>query len=260
MTTTMGNPGGGFDPVTHQSRATVVQQDRAGIQTTLMAFVSQYDAVGKLTGISDWRGRGEGTSPRLGLEMPHPTDFETERLGHHQASYPAYFDRTLAGPTQWNSSDVVAGTLTGWPVGAAPSDAKLGYDTLYQLVSEDREYITANGADSQLDGDYKVVQERVRSLDWSFDPAGSMTEWLDGEDSSGNMASTSLGRALGRIENGYQLNQKTGNTACMNALAGGDTIPAGCYKPEAVYFASNTDDLPDGQGTCIWASYDAGAG
>jgi hypothetical protein len=31
---------------------------------------------------------------------------------------------------------------------ATPSDARFDYDTLYQLVSEDREYITANGVDS----------------------------------------------------------------------------------------------------------------
>ncbi len=251
--------------MTHQAMNTVVQQQNRvyeagmpGEQVTLMAFGYQYDAVGKLTGIADWRGRGVGATPELGLTIHHPTDHTTDHKGYHQAAFPDHFDETLAGPTEWNSSDWVEDTKTGWPVGAAPSDTVFGYDTKYQLISEDREYITGDGNDSQLDEDYQVVQERVRKLDWKFDPTGSMTEWLDGEDSTGNVASNNLGRVLGRIENGYQLNTKAGNEACMNALATGDTLPESCLRPEAVYFATNIDDVADGKGTCIWTAYDTG--
>ena len=254
----------GYNPVTHQAMNTVVQQQnrvyeegQPGEQVTLMAFGYQYDVMGRIKGISDWRGRGEGAVPRLGLSTQHPTAHTDDYRGYHQSSFPSHFDGSLAGPKRWNSQDVVVGTLTGWPVGATPSDSVFGYDTRNRLVSEDREYITANGADSQLDEEYNVVQERVRTLDWSFDVMGSMTEWLDGEDSTGQVAAESFGRALGRIENGYQLNVKSGNASCMNALASGDTVPAGCYIPEAIYFATNIDDVSAGKGTCIWTDYNS---
>ena len=117
-----------------------------------------------------------------------------------------------------------------------------------------REYITDDGNDSQLDEDYTTVQERVRHLDWSFDPTGGMVEWLDGEDSTGNIASNSFGRALGYIKNGYQLNVENSGGACMNALADADEMPPGCLKPEAIYFASNTDEVGPGKGpvASVW--------
>jgi YD repeat-containing protein len=263
----------GYNPVTHQAMSTVVQQQNRVYQqngpsskATLMAFGYEYDAVGKLIGIADWRGRDENATTRLGLNIPHPSTYASNLRGYHQSAYPSYFDKSMAGPAQWNSSDMVTGTMSGWPVGAAPSDAKFEYDTLYQLVSEDREYITANGADSQLDDDYQTVQERVRTLDWKFDATGAMTEWLDGEDSAGNIPSNNLGRALGRIENGYQLNLKADiSGACMNDLADSDNVEVNsdCLKPDALYFATNADEVNDpsdpthGRGTCIWVDYDA---
>ncbi len=259
----------GYNPVTHQAVNTVVQQQNRvyepggeGSQVTLMAFGYQYDVLGLLEGIADWRGRGQGSTPRQGLSIPHPTSHQTSYTGYHQSQF--NLDGSLAGPTQWNGDDVVFGSVTGWPVGAAPSDAVFGYDTLYQLIEEDREYITANGVDSQLDDDYTVVQERVSTLDWKFDATGSMTEWLDGQDSGGNISTDNLGRGLGRIKNGYQLNLEAGNATCMNALASAADLPENCKRPEAIYFASNAEEVYDasepnsGRGTCVWADYDAG--
>ncbi|MCP4590669.1 MAG: hypothetical protein GY842_07990, partial [bacterium] len=256
----------GYNPVTHQARATVVQQqDRFGDDTntrvTLMAFGYEYDKTGKLTGIADWRGRGAGSSPELGLKAHHPTAYTQHRIGAHQAAFPSELDSSLAGPpdSQWNAGDVAgASTASAWPVGASPSDAVMGYDTLYQLVSEDREYITANGDDSLLDKDLTVTHHRARSLDWKFDSQGSMVEWTE-TDPGGYTEPKNLGRALGDvIQNGFQLNQLGGNASCMDQLYSSNSLPSGCYIPDALYFANNTGQAGAGRGTCVWLEYDAG--
>ncbi|MCP4640031.1 MAG: hypothetical protein GY851_06350, partial [bacterium] len=256
----------GYNPVTHQAMATVVQQqDRFGNDTntrvTLMSFGYEYDKTGKLTGIADWRGRGAGSSSNLGLHASHPTAFAQHRIGSHQAAFPATFDSSLAGPpdSQWNAGDVAgANTASGWPVGASPSDAKMGYDTLYQLTSEDRQYVTTSGDDSLLDKDLTVTHHRVRSLDWKFDAQGSMIEWTE-TDPGGYTEPKNLGRALGDvIQNGFQLNQLGGNTSCMDHLYDNNGLPTGCYIPDALYFAGNTNQSGAGPGTCAWVEYDAG--
>ncbi|MFO8080189.1 MAG: toxin TcdB middle/N-terminal domain-containing protein, partial [Armatimonadota bacterium] len=65
----------GYDPVNHQTDNVVVQQLHGGstADTTLLAFGYEYDRVGKLTGVADWRGRGPSSSPRINdLTAPHP--------------------------------------------------------------------------------------------------------------------------------------------------------------------------------------------
>jgi hypothetical protein len=201
MTTTMGNPGGGFDPVTHQSRATVVKQTRDGGQpATMMAFGYQYDVVGKLQGIADWRGRSIGQTSSLGLNIPHPAQLDGSYSGYHQPGFPSGFDAGMTPPAELSSG----GTITGWPVGMTPSDAVFEYDTLNQLRGEEREYITGSGDDIVVDEDGNLGQRRVRAATWEFDSQGSMTEWIEG--GTNPAASANLGRALGNITNGHQLN------------------------------------------------------
>lgn len=252
----------GYNPVTHQPMNTVVQQQNRVYQEggdshkmTLLAFGYQYDKVGKLTGISDWRGRAMGETAKLGLDTWHPTGHTRQMIGSHYSAYPGSFDPDMKGPIQWNAGDIANGnTDTGWPVGATPSDAVFHYDTLYQLTGEDREYVTGSGADSQLDAKNEIVQERVKNLYWDFNTLGSMTGWTEGVDSAGNTAAENLGRALGTIVNGYELNRATG--CDMNALANSSALPSGCYKTDALYFASNVDEVQPGQATCVWAQYD----
>ncbi|MDD5307398.1 MAG: RHS repeat-associated core domain-containing protein [Deltaproteobacteria bacterium] len=256
----------GYDPVTHRAAATVVQQlspQYAGApsKATLLSFGYEYDRVGKLKGVADYRGRPNDGQHETSLQesgrlkAPHPVTVNAGQdiAGYHQPGMPADFDGSMTAPTKWNASDALFDG-TKWPLGAAPSDAVLGYDSLYQLVSEDREYATGTGDDvQQAQGEAPV--SRVRQLDWGFDPLGSMTEWLEG--GTGQAEHRNQGRALGVITNGYALNLAGGCN--MSILSTGGAIPAGCFRPDALYFASNVDDAGPGRGTCVWVEYD-GAG
>ncbi|MBN2525470.1 MAG: hypothetical protein JXR76_03690, partial [Deltaproteobacteria bacterium] len=86
-----------------------------------------------------------------------------------------------------------------------------------------------------------------------------MTSWKEEGDGDG-IATKNLGRALGgTIKNGWQLNHEDGKADCMSALEKGASVPAGCYIPDAIYFATNIGDdgLTAGKGTCIWVDYDS---
>lgn len=264
----------GYDPVTHQPLSTVVQQQafkwidpvtssEQSSQVTLLAFGYQYDAVGKLIGIADWRGRGPGQPFTFGdLSVSHPTTFQHQVPGYHHAVFPEEFDTNLSAPPQvaWTDNDTIPPLGTGWPEGSAPSDAAFDYDTLYQLVGEDRNYITETGDDPLLGEDVPESTHRVRELSWQFDERGSMTAWEE----IGQPDSHNWGRALGgKIVNGYQLNQQAGLS--MDVLAGADwndEIFGTFKKPDAIYFATNLFDsngdqgVPAEKGRCIWARYD----
>ncbi|MFO8070226.1 MAG: hypothetical protein R6V85_00005, partial [Polyangia bacterium] len=110
----------------------VVQQLHGGstADTTLLAFGYEYDRVGKLTGVADWRGRGPSSSPRINdLAAPHPASnpaLVPGREGYHRSGFPIAFDTQMTAPSSFNGGPVYS--ETGWPAGAAPSDARLDYD------------------------------------------------------------------------------------------------------------------------------------
>ncbi|MCP4603896.1 MAG: hypothetical protein GY847_25810 [Proteobacteria bacterium] len=258
----------GYDPVTHQGMQTVVHQQTpsyAGAPTngaTLIAFGYEYDAVGKLTGVVDWRGRGPSGSASFGLNVQHPSLHTGQSLGSHYPDFPSgRIDSNLPAPTSWNSNDVPSGD-TGWPLGVTPSDARFEYDTQYQLIGEERKYV--NNLSDQYEGyDFprkpggSFGSSRVRSLSWNFDARGSMTKWE--EDWENAPDPDNLGRALGsQIVNGYQLNLANGCN--MNWLATNDELPPAstCYIPDALYFANNIAEVGSGRGTCVWVIYDTG--
>jgi RHS repeat-associated protein len=251
----------GYDPVTGQVLASVVQQQNRvysegapGEKVTLLAYGYQYDEEGRIEGIVDWRGRGAGQSPRMGIAAPHPTSLAQMRTGTHFSQYPSAFDRDLKGPRQWNSGDNLG--QTGWPVGMSPYDLKVTHDDLNGLVEEDREFITGTGDDLLLDPEtHSVVGMRLRSADYVQDALGSLTSWT--ETSSSGVSQKNFGRALGsRILNGAQLNQQAG--CDMNVLAQQGVLPppGSCYLPDALYFASNIAEVGANRGTCIWVEYD----
>ncbi|MCP3884435.1 MAG: hypothetical protein GY700_02970, partial [Propionibacteriaceae bacterium] len=178
----------GYNPVTHQNMATVVQQTASGSgDSTVLAFGYQYDRVGKLIGISDWRGRSSSwTSPAAvgtlpGLSAPHPSAVNSGSTGTRYSTLAAAGLNSALPAPSFGAEPVDA--VTGWPVSAAPSDAVFGYDSLYQLDSEDRLYVTNTGDDILVDSEDVTVGNRVKSLDWGFDAAGSMTSWEDVPDS-----------------------------------------------------------------------------
>jgi len=160
---------------------------------------------------------------------------------------PSFMDPTMTAPATFNGVSYLPVTQSGWPVSASPSDAAFDYDGRYQLVGEERDYVTgAEGDDLGPDG-----EKRLRSVRWDFDPRGNMVSWAEEAD-AGGAAVANLGRALGgTIENGWQLNA---GTQC-----GVDPAATGCFIPDAIYFATNVGDagIPGGRGTCVWASYDA---
>jgi RHS repeat-associated protein len=239
----------GFNPVTHQSRATVVQQNRSGTKATLLAFGYQYDVQGKLEGIADWRGRTSGQGTTIpDLSIPHPSTLHGEVSGYQQFGFPSDFDADMRPPSELSAG----GTPTGWPVGMTPSDAVFEYDTLNQLTGETRQYITGSGDDVVMNKEGQAGQRRTRSVTWDHDSQGSMKEWVEGGDNPA--ASVNLGRALGHITNGYQLNLTAG--CDMNWYANNTTAPTNCYKPDALYFAENLDEVGAGRGTCVWLTYD----
>jgi len=249
----------GYDPVTHRALATVVQQldapgDEPPDKATLMAFGYYYDELGKLLEIADWRGRGSGSLSTMSPHVLHPTAINTARPGYHQAAFPSEFDTELTAPMNWNPGELTY-PQTGWPIGAAPSDAAFDYDTLYQLRGEDREYVTGDGNDVYLEYD---AQRRAKGLTWNFDSLGSMSTWTDDPiDEEDDPAVENLGRALGgTIKNGYQFNLENG--CDMDALGKGDPVSPDCRRPDALYFATNIGDLgvhPE-KGTCVWVEYD----
>ncbi|MCP4607045.1 MAG: hypothetical protein GY847_42120 [Proteobacteria bacterium] len=261
----------GYDPVTHQPMQTVIHQQSTN--ATLVAFGYEYDAVGKLTGIVDWRGRDSSSVSSMGLNIGHPSQHQGSHLGANYPDFPDMLDEDLSAPSAsiWNDGtepDTVADVIssdTGWPLGVAPSDARFEYDTLYQLVGEERFYVndfsgSLAGYDFPILPDGTAGPSRVRSLSWSFDQRGSMTSWE--EDGANVPDPQSLGRALGKtIVNGFQLNQGGG---CNSWLSTNNSLPpqGTCYIPDALYFASNID--PDsgpgaGRGTCVWVEYDQGS-
>ena len=258
--------GPGYNPGNHPATTTVVQQQSpsytgAPDEATLMAFTYQYDQIGKLTGIVDWRGRpdnspshlsGLQTSASPSLTDEHPSDVSHTAAGYHQPGFPSAFDPDMTAPGGMPYPDL----LTGWSRGAVPSDAMFGYDTLYQLRSEDREYVSALGEDGEIDGSGAWVGgKRIEALDWAFDSRGSMTEWKEDETTPN---SDSKGRALGgNILNGFQLNEAALN-GCNNYLDDNTSLPAAgsCYIPDAIYFASNIVEAGAGRGTCVWVEYD----
>ncbi len=256
----------GYDPVTHQAMQTVVHQrhdtDVPTDDVTLMAFGYEYDVVGKLSGIVDWRGRGPSGTASFGLNVQHPSFHTGQSLGSHYPNFPSSkMDPNLPAPTSWNGSDVPSGD-TGWPLGVTPSDALFEYDTQYQLVGEERKYINNlsgdyEGYDFPRQPDSSLGPARVRSLSWNFDARGSMTKWEEDWENAPN--ANNLGRALGsHIENGYQLNLANGCN--MNWLATNNDLPpqGTCYIPDALYFANNIAEVGAGRGTCIWVVYDTG--
>lgn len=250
----------GYEPVTHRPLATVAQQ-RGGTAagTTVMALGYQYNQLGMLTGIADWRGRADGTGAGAGLpgefSVSHPTEVSSGlTTGTHFASFPGEFDESMMAPALPVTPNQLD-PLTLWPKGSLPSDASFGYDTLYQLVSEDREFVSFGGdGDGPTDENGDRLDKRLEAVDWAFDPLGSMAGWTEDASMPG---SDSLGRALGsRIVNGYQLNVAADN-GCMDALSSGPTLDPTCYKPDALYFATNVDDgVGVGRGTCVWVKYD----
>ena len=209
----------------------------------------------------DWRGRpdnsanylsGLQTSASPSLTDEHPTDVSHTAAGYHQAGFPGVFDPDMTAPGGMPYPD----PLTGWSMGAVPSDAMFGYDTLYQLRSEDREYVSTLGEDGEIDESGAWVGgKRIENLSWAFDSRGSMTEWTEDETTSN---SDSQGRALGGdILNGFQLNEAALN-GCNNHLDGNESLPApgSCYIPDAIYFAGNIVEAGAGRGTCVWVEYD----
>jgi RHS repeat-associated protein len=263
----------GYDPYTHRPLATVAQKlgaddEDPGDNTTLLAFGYDYDKVGKLVGVSDWRGRPNDTAHQTSLQStgqllaPHPTAVGTDPIavvGAHLWSLPTSFDDDMTAPILSGDPDDldVGANGTGWPKGAVPSDAVFCYDTKYQLVAEDREYASASRQDAPWDpeaGQY-ADNKRAEAIDWKFDTRGSMIGWT--EDELDGAPSRSWGRALGsEIVNGWQLN----SAACNDWYSANAAPPAtgSCYLPDALYFASNIGDVPAGRGTCVWAAYDEG--
>ncbi|MBN2212387.1 MAG: RHS repeat-associated core domain-containing protein, partial [Sedimentisphaerales bacterium] len=214
-----------------------------------------YNQIGLLTGIADYRGRS--TDSTL-VGAAHPSSIGHSAVGYHYASFPSDFDPSLTAPATFNGNSYNGVTTTGWPIAAAPSDAQFAYDGRYQLVGEDRDYITASGDDFMDATDPN--SKRARSIHWSFDTRGSMTSWTEEGEGDDDVAVKNLGRALGgTIKNGWQLNQENGNADCMHALETSTAVPGNCFIPDAVYFAANVGDpdLPADRGTCIWAAYDA---
>ncbi|MBN2525179.1 MAG: VCBS repeat-containing protein [Deltaproteobacteria bacterium] len=244
----------GYDPVMHRRKATVVQSNTG----TLMAFGYRYNQIGLLEGIGDFRGRN---ASKAGTVAPHPASVKNSAVGYHfptlaSASSQYALDSAMTAPTMFANN----GTQTLWPIGAAPSDAEFTYDSRYQLVGEDRDYITSGGGDDWADAS-DVNSKRLRSVHWDFDTRGNMTSWKEEGDSANDVAVKNLGRALGEtILNGWQLNQSTGKADCMYDWTETDSAPSkGCYIPDALYFASNIGPggPVGGKGTCVWASYDS---
>lgn len=261
----------GYDPVSHRKATTVVQQlnpqyTGAPETTTLAAYSYQYDPVGKLRGVADWRGRDASESTLLTeLIAPHPAIVNASSTasfaGYHfptLGSVVSGENRTLDADMNAPAFDEIVGA-SGWPLGAAPSDAVFGYDGLYRLVEEDRAYASGlAGNDDPLITEDGQVGDRVKSLSWRFDERDSMTSWEDVPGSEEGRPKESLGRALGgTILNGYQLNELEGQTECMDSLATSLDLPqpSDCYIPDALYFATNVGDEGVGtnEGICIWA-------
>ena len=236
----------------------------SGDNKTLMSFGYEYNRVGMLTGIADWRGRdASGGFAINDLDAPHPSQVVHGGGGYHWGSMPSFFDESMRSPSAEDFNNGVVHGATGWPVGALPSDAKFDYDGRYQLSGEDRGYYSGSG-DPDFRDDALIVEgagtgKRVRSLNWSFDSRGSMNSWTEAED-DGQVGRKNLGRALGgTIINGWQRNVSAGNEGCMYALEGSAEVPSGCYIPDALYFATNAGDegVQDGEATCVWVDYDS---
>jgi hypothetical protein len=140
----------------------------------------------------------------------------------------------------------------------SPYDLKVRHDDLNGLVEEDREFITGTGDDLLLDPETKtVVGMRLRSADYEQDSLGSLTSWT--ETSEHGVSQSNFGRALGsRIVNGAQLNEQAGCDMSAWAYAGALPSPETCYLPDALYFATNVDEVGPNRGTCTWVEYDSG--